>query len=89
VDWLTRTLLCSIATWLPLRHGLLTTTAALTTFYIVNNSPITVKWSAWYAPTGTFVVMMLAIALVACWRLSRSWTTHHSSTAPKAGSGLV
>ena len=80
VDWLTRTLLCSIATWLLLRHGLLTTTAALATFYVVNNSPITLKWSAWYAPTGIFVVMMLAIALVACWRLSRPATAHRSTT---------
>jgi hypothetical protein len=72
VDWLTRTLLCAITTWLLLRHGLLAAIAAVTTFYIVNNSPITLFWSAWYAPTGYFVAALLTIVLVVCWRLSRT-----------------
>jgi hypothetical protein len=71
MDWLTRTLLCSIATWLVLRHGLLTTIAALATFYAVNNTPITLDWSQWYAMTGFLVAGMLAASLTICWRMAR------------------
>jgi Protein kinase domain len=72
IDWLARTLLWSIAAWLLLRYGLLATIAALTTFYAVNNAPISLDWSRWYAVTGFFVVTTVAAALVVCWRLARS-----------------
>ena len=71
VDWAARTLLLAIAAWLLLRHGLLTTTAALATFYAVNNTPLTLEWTRWYAPTGFFVAATLAAALALCWRRSR------------------
>ena len=71
IDWLARILLGAIAAWLLLRHGLLAAAAALTTFYAVNNTPLTLAWSQWYAGTGYFVAAMLCAALAASWRLSR------------------
>jgi hypothetical protein len=71
VDWLARMLLWSIAAWLLLRCGLLATIAALATFYAVNNTPLTLDWSKWYAATGFLVVTILAAALIVCWRLAR------------------
>jgi predicted Ser/Thr protein kinase len=70
-DWLARTLLSSIAAWLLLRYGLLAAITALTAFYAVNNTPITLDWSKWHALTGFFVVVCVGAALVACWRLAR------------------
>jgi hypothetical protein len=72
IDWLARALLLSIAVGLLLRFGLVASIAALTTYYAVSNAPITLDWSAWYAPTGLTVVLMLLAALAASWRLARS-----------------
>jgi serine/threonine-protein kinase len=71
IDWAARTLLLSIAAFVLLRFGLLTTISALATYYAVNNSPITLDWSQWYAPTGLVVVLTVAAALAACWRFAR------------------
>jgi hypothetical protein len=72
IDWLARTLLLAIAAWLLLRFGLLTTITALTTYYAVNNAPLTVDWTRWYAPTGFAVAAAIAAALIASWRLART-----------------
>jgi hypothetical protein len=71
IDWVARTLLLSIAAFVLLRFSLLATIAALATYYAVNNSPITLDWSQWCAPTGLVVVLIVAAAIVACWRLAR------------------
>ncbi|HEY2414727.1 MAG TPA: serine/threonine-protein kinase [Pirellulaceae bacterium] len=71
IDWAARTLLLSIAAFVLIRFGLLATIAALATYYAVNNSPITLDWSQWYAPTGLVVVLTVAAALAACWRFAR------------------
>ena len=71
IDWLARTLLLSIAAFVLIRFGLLATIAALATYYAVNNSPITLDWSRWYAVTGLAVVMTVAAAMTASWRLAR------------------
>jgi hypothetical protein len=80
IDWTVRILLWAIVCWLLLRHGLLASIAALATFHAVNNAPITLNWSRWYAPTGVFVVAVLAVALTIAWRLSRP-----PITSPTAG----
>jgi hypothetical protein len=71
IDWLARGLLLSIATWILLRFGLVASITALTTYYAVNNSPITLDTSQWFAPAGFFIVGLFAIALAVSWRLSR------------------
>jgi protein kinase-like protein len=70
-DWLARTLLWVITACVLIRGGLLAATTALTTFYAVNDTPITLDLSAWFAPIGVFVVVTLAIGLMASWRLAR------------------
>jgi hypothetical protein len=75
IDWLARGLLLSIAAWLVLRHGLLATVAALATFYAVNNAPLTLDWSRWYAATGFVVVVTVAAVLFALWRFA--WPRHN------------
>jgi hypothetical protein len=70
-DWIVRTLLWTITAWLLIRVGLLGTIGAFTTYYVVNNTPITLDFNAWYAPTSFFVQATFIVALVACWRLAR------------------
>jgi hypothetical protein len=71
VDWLARTLLLLIAAWVLLRFGLLASITALATYYAVNNSPITLDWSAWYSPTGLLVLLIFSAALATSWRMAR------------------
>lgn len=71
IDWLARTLLLSIATWVLLRFGLLASVIALATYYAVNNSPLTLDSSQWFAPAGFSVVILFIAALAASWRLAR------------------
>jgi energy-converting hydrogenase Eha subunit H len=71
VDWLARTLLLAIEAWILIRYGLLATMTAMAIFYAVNNSPLTLDWSRWYAVTGFAVVTTVAAALVLSWRLAR------------------
>ncbi len=78
IDWLARALLLSIAWALLLRYGLLATITALTTFYAVNNSPLTLDPSRWYAPAGFLIVATAAALLFLAWRLARGAATHNS-----------
>jgi serine/threonine-protein kinase len=71
IDWIARTVVLSIATWLLLRYGLLATMAALTAFYAVNNAPLTADWSRWFAATGLATTLVVAGLIVCSWRLSR------------------
>jgi hypothetical protein len=71
VDWLARTLLLSLAAWVIIRFGLTAAFAALATYYSVNNSPLTLDFTNWYAGTGLAVVATVAVGLVVCWRLGR------------------
>lgn len=78
VDWLARTLLLSLAAWVLIRFGLTAAFAALATYYAVNNSPLTLDFTSWYAGTGLAVVATVAVVLVVCWRMARgerSWGT--------------
>lgn len=70
-DWLLRALLWTIASWLLVRRGLLPTIAAVTTFYAINNTPLTLNFAAWYAPTSLFVQGTVLIGLIVFWRLAR------------------
>jgi predicted Ser/Thr protein kinase len=70
-DWLVRAMLWGIAAWLLIRRGLLATIAALVTFYSVNNTPLTLNYAAWFAPTGYFILGTIVLALIVCWRLAR------------------
>jgi serine/threonine-protein kinase len=88
IDWLARLLLSSIAAWLLLRCGLLATITALTTFYAVNNTPITLDWSKWYALTGFYVVGIVIAALVVCWRLARPRRESDRFSRHAASTGL-
>jgi hypothetical protein len=71
IDWLARTLLLSIMAWLLLRYGLVAAIVGVATYYAVNNSPLTLDPSTWFAPAGLFIVLITAAALVMSWRLAR------------------
>lgn len=71
IDWLSRALLLTIEAWVLIRFGLVPTMTAMAIFYAVNNSPLTLDWSRWYAATGFAVVTTVAAALVFSWRLAR------------------
>jgi hypothetical protein len=73
IDWLARGFLLSIATWLLLRYGLLATIIALATFYSLNNAPLTLEHSRWYAPAGFLILTSAATLLILSWRLARGW----------------
>jgi hypothetical protein len=70
VDWLVRTLILSIAAAVLIRYGLIAAVATLTTYYVINNSPVTLDLSRWYAVTGLVVVMTVATAMLVSWRLA-------------------
>lgn len=72
VDWLMRAVLIGIEAWILVRFGLLPTMVAMAVFYAVNNSPITLDWSRWYAATGFAVVTTVTGILVLSWRLARA-----------------
>jgi hypothetical protein len=72
IDGLARVGLLGIAAWLVVRFGLLTGASALATYYAVNNSPITLERSAWYATTGLTVVLLIITALIVSWRFARA-----------------
>ena len=71
VDWLARGLLLSIATWVLLRYGLLASITTFTTYYAINNSPITLDTAQWFARAGFFIVILFAALLATTWRLAR------------------
>jgi hypothetical protein len=71
IDWLSRAILLTIEAWVLIRFGLVPTITAMAIFYAVNNSPLTLDWSRWYAVTGFAVVTMVAAAIVFSWRLAR------------------
>src|SRR4029450_11802288 len=70
-DWLVRAMLWGIAAWLLIRRGLLGPIAPPVTFYSVNNTPLTLSYAAWFAPTGYFILGTIVLALIVCWRLAR------------------
>lgn len=71
VDWMSRTLLWGICIGLLVRPGLLATIAALATFYAVNNTPVTLNYAAWFAPTSFLILIATAVAMTICWKLAR------------------
>jgi len=62
--------LLGIAAVVLVRQSLVAAGAGLATYYAINNSPLTLNYTAWYAPTSFVMQAALVLALVACWRMS-------------------
>jgi hypothetical protein len=68
-----------------IRVGLLATTTAITTHFLLLRAPITTDLSAWYAPAGLWIVgVVAALGLGACY-IARHGTMEASVTPARQG----
>jgi hypothetical protein len=62
--WLTSSIVVAVAMALLVRVGLVALMAALFSWFLLVNSPLTLNVQAWYAPAGVFAVLLAAALLI-------------------------